>query len=48
MRIPKFDGYALDDNGLLLFYGRIYVPTNEEVHNLILRETHRAVYMDHP
>jgi len=29
MKIPKFEGYALDDDGLLYFYGRIYVPLNK-------------------
>jgi len=48
MWIPKFDGYSLDDNGLLRFYGRIYVPSNEEIHNLILREANKAMYMAHP
>jgi hypothetical protein len=47
MRILKFEGYALDNHNLLCFYGRIYMSSNEEIHNLILRESHRVVYMAH-
>jgi hypothetical protein len=47
MQIPKFEGYILDDDGLLQFNGRIYILPNEEIHHLILREAHRAVYMAH-
>jgi hypothetical protein len=29
MRIPKYEGYTLDNDGLLRFHGRIYVSPNE-------------------
>jgi hypothetical protein len=47
MQIPMFEGYTLDENGLLRFYGRIYILPNEELCNFSLRETHRATYMAH-
>jgi hypothetical protein len=42
------DRYSLDNDGLLRFRGRIYVPPNDELRVLILSEAHRAVYMAHP
>ena len=33
IRTLKYEGYALNDDGLLWFYGRIYVPLNDEIHN---------------
>jgi len=37
----------LDDDVLLQFYVRIYVPLNNEIHDLILKEAHREIYMAH-
>jgi hypothetical protein len=48
MMVPRFEGFSFDDDGLLRFRGRIYVPPNDELRMLILREAHRAVYMAHP
>jgi hypothetical protein len=48
MMIPRYEGYSLDSDELLRYNGRIYVPPNDEMRNLILNEAHRAVYMAHP
>ena len=48
MMVPRFEGFTFDDDGLLRFRGRIYVPPNDELRMLILSEAHRAVYMAHP
>jgi hypothetical protein len=48
MMVPRFEGFMLDDDGLLRFKNRIYVPSNDELRSLILNEAHRAVYMAHP
>ena len=48
MRIPKYEEYSLNGDGLLRFWGRIYVPPNEDIRQLILNEAHRAIYMAHP
>jgi hypothetical protein len=48
MMIPRYEGYSLDSDGLLRYNGRIYVPQNDEMINLILNEAHQAVYMAHP
>jgi hypothetical protein len=46
--VPKFEGFFVDNNRLLRFKNRIYVPPNNELRRLILNEAHRAVYMAHP
>jgi hypothetical protein len=46
--VPIFEEFMFDDDGLLRFTNRIYVPSNEELRSLILNEAHRAVYMAHP
>jgi hypothetical protein len=45
MMVPRFEGYTLDNDGLMRYNNRIYVPPNEKLRNLILSEAHRAVYM---
>jgi hypothetical protein len=47
MIVLKFEGYSLDNDGLLRFKGRIYVPPNDELRIFTLSEAHRAVYMAH-
>jgi hypothetical protein len=48
MMVPIFEVFTLDDDGLLIFKNRSYVPPNDELRSLILNEDHRAVYMAHP
>jgi hypothetical protein len=48
MMIPRFEGYTLDNDGLMRYNNRICVPPNDELRKLILSEAHRAVYMAHP
>jgi hypothetical protein len=48
MMVPKFEGFTVDNDGLLRFKIRIYVPPNDELKILILNEAHRVVYMAHP
>jgi len=45
MRVPKYEEYSLDNDGLLQFLRRIYVPLNEDIHQLILNEAHHTIYM---
>jgi len=40
----KWDGYTLDNCGLLEFRGRLYVPENDDIRRLIMEETHRAPF----
>ena len=44
----RYEGYSLDNDGLLRFRSQIYIPPNDELRRLILSEAHREVYMAHP
>jgi hypothetical protein len=46
--VPRFEELTLDNDGLLRFKNRIYVPPNDELRILILNEAYREVYMAHP
>jgi len=48
MRVPKYEECSLDNDGLLQFRGRIYVPQNEDIRQLILNEAHLTIYIAHP
>jgi hypothetical protein len=48
MKVPNYEGKSIESDGLLGYNNIIYVPTNDKLRNLILREAHRAVYMAHP
>jgi hypothetical protein len=48
MMVPKFEGFMVDNDGLLRFKGQIYIPPNDELRSLILNEAHKAVCMAHP
>jgi hypothetical protein len=47
MMVLKFEGYSLDNDGLLRYNINICVPPNDELRSLILSESHRAIYMAH-
>jgi hypothetical protein len=40
MMVSRFEGFRFDDDGLLRFKNQIYVPLNDELRSLILREAH--------
>jgi hypothetical protein len=42
-----FEGYTLENDGLMRYNSQIYVPSNDGLRKLILSEAHRAVYMAH-
>jgi hypothetical protein len=48
MMVPKFEGFTVENDGLLIFKSQIYVPPNDELRILILNEAHRSLYMAHP
>jgi len=45
--VPKFDGFIVDNDGLLRYNNHIYLPPNDKLRGFILNETHREVYMAH-
>jgi hypothetical protein len=44
----KSSGFLEDDEGVLWYKGRIYVPNVKELKAKILREAHESVYSIHP
>jgi hypothetical protein len=48
MMVPKFEGFMVDNDGLLSFENIIYIPPNDELMILILNKAHMLVYMAHP
>jgi hypothetical protein len=48
MLVPKFEGFTVNKDRLMMYNNRIYIPPNDELIILILNEAHRAVYMAHP
>eukprot|EP00253_Pinus_taeda_P024492 PITA_24492 len=43
----KFEGYELENDGILRFHGRMYIPDDKDLRDTILGEAHRAVYYAH-
>jgi hypothetical protein len=48
MTVPRFEGYTLHNDGLMMYNNRVYIPPNKKLRSLMLSEAHRAVYMAHP
>jgi hypothetical protein len=48
MMLPKFEGFTVDDDELLIFYNQICVPPNDDLRSFIPNEAHREMYMAHP
>jgi hypothetical protein len=44
----KSPGFSKDDEGVLWYKGRIYVPNVKELKDKILREAHESAYSIHP
>jgi hypothetical protein len=44
---PKYEGYSLEEDGLLRYQGRMYIPKGGDIRIIILKKTHRALYCAH-
>jgi hypothetical protein len=44
----KYKDYKLEEDGILLFQDRFYIPNYQELRNLILKEMHNVPYAGHP
>jgi hypothetical protein len=44
----KIEEYKLNNDEILMYKGRVYVPNSNELINLILREMHNVPYVGHP
>jgi hypothetical protein len=47
MRVPKFEGYTLENDRWVRYNNRICIPTNDELRISISSKAHRVVYMAH-
>jgi hypothetical protein len=45
---PKYEGYILEEDGLLRYQGRMYIPEGGDIQSIILKESHRELYCAHP
>jgi hypothetical protein len=43
----KYKDYKLEEDGILLFRNRVYVPNSQELRNLVLKEMHNVPYVGH-
>jgi len=43
----KLKGYTLENVGLLLFRGHMYVPKNDNIRRLVMEESHKTHYFPH-
>jgi hypothetical protein len=44
----KIEEYKPDNDKIIMYKGRIYVPNSQELKNLILGEMHNVPYVGHP
>jgi hypothetical protein len=44
---PKIEEYKIDNDEIMKYRGKIYVPNSQELKNMILREMHNVTYVGH-
>src|SRR5882762_5643997 len=44
----KYEGYKLEEDGLLTYKGRIYIPDVADLRRVVMDEIHQAPYSGHP
>ena len=44
----KYEGYKLEEDGLLTYKGRIYIPDVANLRRVVMDEIHQAPYSGHP
>jgi hypothetical protein len=44
---PKYEGYSMEEDGLLRYRGRMYIPKSGDIRSIILKESHKALYCAH-
>jgi hypothetical protein len=44
----KIEDYKVENDEILMYRGRIYVPSSQELKNMILREMRNVPYVGHP
>ena len=43
----KYEGYKLEEDGILTYKGRIYIPNVAELRRVVMDEIHQAPYSGH-
>ena len=44
----KYEGYKLEEDRLLTYKGRIYIPNVADLRRVVMDEIHQALYSSHP
>ena len=44
----KYEGYKLEEYGLITYKGRIYIPNVADLRRVVIDEIHQAPYSGHP
>ena len=44
----RYEGYKLEEDGLLTYKGRIYIPNVAELRIVVMDEINQAPYFGHP
>ena len=44
----RYEGYNLEEDGLLTYKGRIYIPNVADMRRVVMEEIHQALYFGHP
>ena len=44
----RYEGYKLEEDGLLTYKNRIYIPNVADLRRVIMDEIHQAPYSGHP
>jgi hypothetical protein len=44
----KYKDYKMEEDVILLFQNKFYVPNSQELRNLVLKEMHNVPYVGHP
>ena len=40
----KYEGYELEEDGILIFQGWLYIPNNVELKKVVIDEIHQMLY----
>ena len=44
----RYEGYKLEEEGLLTYKGRIHIPDVADLRRVVMDEIHQALYSGHP
>ena len=44
----RYEGYKLEEDGILTYKGRLYIPSIAELRRVVMDEIHQAPYSSHP